>query len=99
MSSDTRNKYNDILHQTQRLANRPGVAKVPAVEKLSARERQCLQLVAKGLSAKAIAEELELSKRTVETYIDNVKSKLGCINKTELIVVAIKYKYIDIELL
>jgi len=92
---DGRSGYHNALSQTRQLTNRHVKTKSDPIEALSTREKQCLQLVAKGLSAKAIGEELELSKRTVETYIDNVKSKLGCINKTELVVAAIKYKFID----
>lgn len=97
ISSASQSRYHHVLNQTQQLTHRHVKTKPDLIDALSTRERQCLQLVAKGLSAKAIGEALELSKRTVETYIDNVKSKLGCINKTELVVAAIKHKYIDVE--
>lgn len=97
LPSDIQNQYTELLTQTNRVAASYHSTKLPAIEKLSAREAQCLQMIAKGLTAKAIADKLDLSKRTVETYIESVKSKLGCHNKTELIVAAIKHKYIDVD--
>jgi len=61
--------------------------------KLSNRELECLFLQLRGKTAKQIAIVLGLSKRTVEDYLDNIKSKLGCQNKAEVLVAAIKYEY------
>lgn len=47
-------------------------------ESLSKREIDCLQLLVKGKTATEISEDLDLSKRTVESYIEKIKSKLGC---------------------
>lgn len=58
---------------------------------LTHRESQVLLLVSKGLFAIQIAEYLQLSKRTVEHYIENVKNKLNCYSKAELIQKAQKY--------
>ncbi|MDQ1614501.1 MAG: hypothetical protein QOJ60_440 [Actinomycetota bacterium] len=44
---------------------------------LSAREREVLDLVAQGRSNSAIAQELVLTARTVETHVANVFAKLG----------------------
>jgi DNA-binding CsgD family transcriptional regulator len=62
--------------------------------KLSKREKQCLYYVVKGYSANAIATMFKLSKRTIEYYIDNVKTKLGCLTKTELIETAITNNFL-----
>jgi DNA-binding CsgD family transcriptional regulator len=61
--------------------------------KLSDRELECLFLQLRGKTAKQIAEILKLSKRTVEYYIDNMKSKFGCFNKAELLIAAISLGY------
>ncbi len=60
---------------------------------LSTRELECLFLQLRGKTAKEIAEILKLSKRTVEYYIDNMKTKFGCFNKTELLTAAMSQGY------
>ena len=62
---------------------------------LSNRELECLFFLIRGKSAANIAATLEISKRTVEYYIENIKNKLGCISKTELIEKAIDNNFID----
>jgi len=55
------------------------------ISPLSKRERECLELFKQGRSAQATAAILGLSRRTVEHYIDNVKEKLGCYSKWDLL--------------
>jgi DNA-binding CsgD family transcriptional regulator len=55
---------------------------------LSPRELECLLLVSQGLSAIEVANELCLSRRTVENYIANLKSKWHCSKISELIYLA-----------
>lgn len=55
-------------------------------EPLTKRERQCLELLLQESTATRIAEKLNLSVRTVEDYLERIKSKLGCSTKQELIV-------------
>lgn len=62
--------------------------------KLSAREIDCLSCVLKGKTLKETAVILKLSKRTVESYFENIKNKFGCKNKTELLIQAFKSGYI-----
>ncbi len=52
---------------------------------LSSREIEVLHLLLLGASANFVAEELFLSKRTVEHYIEKLKDKLLCYSKMELI--------------
>lgn len=54
------------------------------VAQLSKRERQCLKMLLLGKSAKESANELNLSYRTVEFYLENIKNKLNCNGKREL---------------
>lgn len=51
---------------------------------LTPRETEVLRLVAKGLSAKQIAERLTLSHRTVENHVQNALRKLQLTNRVEL---------------
>lgn len=52
---------------------------------LSSRETECLFYFMRGNSCSRIANILNLSRRTIEMYIDNVKHKMHCQNKQELI--------------
>lgn len=61
------------------------------VNSLTSREKDVLQLFSTGQPASHIAQQMELSPRTVETYIANLKDKLCCSNKSELIQKAIVY--------
>jgi DNA-binding CsgD family transcriptional regulator len=52
---------------------------------LSPQEQCCLELFQEGRSAQATAALLGLKKRTVEHYFENIKQKLGCQSKWELL--------------
>jgi len=47
------------------------------VGRLSAKERECLRMVARRLSSKEIAVELGIAKTSVDTYCDRARAKLG----------------------
>jgi len=57
---------------------------------LTAREIDILKCLLKGYSAKEAGLELKISYRTVESYINTLKLKLGCTRKSELIGFCIK---------
>lgn len=52
---------------------------------ITERELEVLKFLTRGYSASYIAQNLFLSVRTVENYINNLKNKLNCYSKTELI--------------
>jgi len=60
-------------------------------EYLSDRELQVLQAVGRGESTKAIAEDLNLSIKTIETYKSHLKQKLSLRNSTELMQYAVEW--------
>ncbi len=55
----------------------------PSVE-LTPTELKVVQLVAKGLANKDIAQHMKLSQRTVESHVSNMLGKTGLNNRTEL---------------
>jgi NarL family two-component system response regulator LiaR len=57
---------------------------------LSDREIDVLKLAAQGLSNKYIADELLLSKRTVEGHLRNIFSKLGVGSRTEAVLYGLR---------
>jgi DNA-binding CsgD family transcriptional regulator len=52
---------------------------------LSGRQIDCLKYYVKGKTATQIAENLKLSKRTIEHYLESIKMKFNCERKSELI--------------
>lgn len=56
----------------------------PDEPRLTPRETEVLRLVAKGLTARAIASRLVLSHRTVENHVQNSLRKLQLTNRVEL---------------
>ena len=52
---------------------------------LSDREMQIIELVAAGLTNEKIADELEISKRTVDNHISNILDKTEANNRVELV--------------
>ncbi len=60
------------------------------IQSLTDREREILELLAQGLSNKAIAARLYLSVRTVEGHLANIYSRLGVHSRTEAMLVAVK---------
>ncbi|MFP5245965.1 MAG: response regulator [Thermoanaerobaculia bacterium] len=65
-----------------------------ALETLSARERQILQLTAEGHSATEIGERLFISPRTVETHRANVMRKLHLRTHSDLVLFAVRNQII-----
>jgi len=53
--------------------------------KLTGQERKCFHLLIKGYSCKLIAKKLQLSPRTIEIYINQIKIKLDCSTKAQVI--------------
>jgi DNA-binding NarL/FixJ family response regulator len=69
----------------------------PAVERLSARERQMVALVARGLSSAAIAERMHLSPKTVDTYRSRIMGKVGVADLAGLVRWAVREGLVDLE--
>ncbi len=63
----------------------PSPAEPAAAQELTERERKVVVLIARGLSNGEIANELVLSKRTVEKHIANILSKLGLTNRAQIV--------------
>jgi DNA-binding NarL/FixJ family response regulator len=57
--------------------------------RLTPAERSVLAPLVRGLSNKAIAAELVLSHRTVESHVSNLLAKTGCGNRCQLMLWAL----------
>ncbi|GAF50215.1 LuxR C-terminal-related transcriptional regulator [Rhodococcus wratislaviensis] len=56
----------------------------PEADTLSRRERQVAELVAEGLTNRAIAAKLVISQRTAQGHVENILSKLGYTSRTQI---------------
>lgn len=93
-----------VLHPTiaRRVVNRfapAGGAKPPvdALEQLTEREMEVLQLAARGLKNQEIAQELSLSVRTVQTHLSNIFGKMSVGSRTEAVLEALRRGLINLQ--
>ncbi len=56
-----------------------------ALATLTLRERNCLELAARGMTSADIGSKLAVAERTVNFHFSNIKSKLGAMNRPEAI--------------
>ncbi|KPM31885.1 Transcriptional regulator, LuxR family [Croceitalea dokdonensis DOKDO 023] len=73
--------------------HRPEAQKNSSKSILSSREREILQLIAKGQTSHQIAEELFIGKSTVDTHRKNMIRKLNLTGAGELLRYAVEKKY------
>jgi DNA-binding NarL/FixJ family response regulator len=59
-------------------------------ERLTRREREVLELIAKGFSNKRIAFELGIAEKTVKTHVGHLLAKLGVADRTQAAVYAVR---------
>lgn len=77
-----------ILHRM--VARDEGIEESP-IDTLSDRELEVLELIGSGLTTRQIAEQLHLSKKTVDTYRDHLKRKLQLDTANELVRYAVAW--------
>lgn len=58
--------------------------------RLSQREEEIMDLVSQGYSDKEMAAELEISTRTIQTYITRINLKLRAKNRANAVAIYIK---------
>lgn len=60
------------------------------IEPLTAREREVLEMLARGLGNKEIAGRLKISEHTVKFHVASILGKLGAATRTEAVSVALR---------
>jgi DNA-binding NarL/FixJ family response regulator len=81
----------DLAAELMRTAKQNPQRQADPVAALTQRQREILQLLAEGKSAKEIASALKLSPRTIEDHKYRLMESLGIENSAELIHFAIKH--------
>jgi two-component system, NarL family, response regulator YdfI len=61
------------------------LASVPLEEQLTRRELEVLEVLAEGLSNRAIAARLSISEHTVKFHVSSIFAKLGAENRTDAV--------------
>ena len=66
-----------------------------SIDSLSNRELEVFQLIGQGIATRDIADQLNLSVQTIETYIDHIKKKMGFKSSRELFLYAVQWSITD----
>lgn len=79
------------LTDSKFLINSPeNLINLEGIKQPTQREIECLYHLIKGLTLKQIAKKLSISPRTVEHHLENIKIKLNCTSRAELITKALQ---------
>lgn len=89
--------FNSLINRVNKTLNLEGYigSNFKKFSLLTAREKQIMILLAKGLSSNEIAEKLFIYNYTVSTHRRNLIKKINCKSRTELIRFAIAFELIE----
>jgi DNA-binding NarL/FixJ family response regulator len=86
-----------LLTEFTNLAKRAEEKQSLPSPRLTDRELEVLELVAQGMSNRAIAAELYISENTVKNHVRNILEKLHLHSRMEAVVYAVREKLLDIH--
>ena len=75
----------------QNFVSKKGKESSSPIESLSNRELEVFQLIGRGFTTRKIADHLNLSIKTIETYIDHIKKKMNYEDSRSLILHAVQW--------
>jgi DNA-binding NarL/FixJ family response regulator len=76
---------------------REQVERQDLIERLTAREREILHLIAEGADNKTLADRLVVSPHTVRTHVQNLLAKLGAHSKLEALTIAARRGLVELK--
>jgi DNA-binding NarL/FixJ family response regulator len=77
--------------RTNAQSGEAGPRTTAGVQRLTSRERDVLACLARGLSNRAIADELGMAERTARTHVSNILAKLGLASRTQAALFAVEH--------
>jgi len=87
-----------VAHKVlERLRHTKGEYAKEEADLLTEREAAVLKMAAKGMSNNAIAKELHLSVRTIESHLGTIFNKLGVGSRTEAVIQAMRRGWLTLE--
>jgi DNA-binding NarL/FixJ family response regulator len=90
-----RHLVRDVLQRVAREA--PTAPPVAQPDLLSGREREVLELLARGCTNREIAEQLVITASTVKVHVEHILAKLGVSDRTQAAVQAFELGYVTPE--
>lgn len=86
--------FNDQVkeHILSQLSGDSGATDADPIKRLTNRELEVFRLIGRGFSTRDIAGKLNLSIKTIGTYRERIKEKLGLRNATELVRLAVHWE-------
>ena len=86
-----------VIHKLIEYSDRKKRTIKSSYDVLTRREQQILRMLAEGASAKTIAGELFISRKTVENHRANIKAKLDLRNPMDLVRYAVSKGLVDVD--
>jgi DNA-binding NarL/FixJ family response regulator len=86
----TANLSPELLARLTRALRRP--PPVDPLDPLSPREREVLQLIARGRANRQIGDELFISEQTVKSHVSNILTKLGLEDRVQAAIFALRHQ-------
>jgi DNA-binding NarL/FixJ family response regulator len=75
---------NRLIHHSSTGADAGSTIQVPFDVELTPTELKVVQFVARGMANREIADQMNVSQRTIESHVSNMLGKTGLHNRTEL---------------
>ena len=84
-----------MIRYTLKNTAKPVAPNVPFI--LTTRELSLLKFLAKGLSNKQIASEMDISQRTVKSHLVDIFLKLNISSRIEAVIVGLRNGFLNLE--
>jgi NarL family two-component system response regulator LiaR len=86
-----------LTRLTRALRRRPPPDPPDPLQPLSPREREVLQLIARGQSNRQIARDLAIGEQTVKTHVSSILAKLGLQDRVQAAIFALRHQPDGVE--